>query len=86
MPKRHTRADSHKEAERLLKRICISVESYARQALGLEIDPALSNPFPVDRKTVISFLTESASGESNPAELARRGSLTKSPPTGGESD
>ena len=82
MPKRHSRSDSDLESARHYKSICISVDSYLRDRLGLETSPGLGNPYPVDRATVIDFLEKTASGDSIPAEPEREGSLAESASSG----
>lgn len=56
---KHTRT-SPRRAERLEKRVCISVTYLLSLKLGLELDTSRATPLPISKGEVIAFLRERA--------------------------
>ena len=64
---KHTRT-SPRRAERLEKRVCISITHLLSIKLGLRVDTSRANPLPISKGEVIAFLRERAE---QPAESAQ---------------
>ena len=50
--------EEEKAKQRLLRRICTTLDSLLRTRLGLAADPNLSNPYPVNPIVAVNFLRE----------------------------
>ena len=61
-PKRIIRG-VERQTDRELKRIALTVESHLKLILHIPIDPSLAEPFPIQKETVISFLSINASSD-----------------------